>query len=71
MPAIQTTPNVILNTINYCISLAYCKAKDKKCVGRSVKENNELLKKLVLAKFLAQNGEGSILSCFIEKNCNC
>jgi hypothetical protein len=71
MPAIQTTPNVILNTINFCIKETYCKAKALKCVGHSVKEQNLLLKKLVLAKFLAQNGEGGVLSCFIEKNCNC
>lgn len=66
-----TGPNQMLDRINYCISLAYCKAKELKCVGRDVKENNLLLKKLILAKFLAQNGEGGVLSCFMEINCNC
>lgn len=71
MGVIVTGPNALLDKINYCISLAYCKAKEMKCVGRNVKENNLFIKKLVLAKFLAENGEGGVLGCFIEQNCNC
>lgn len=63
---IVPTPNVFIEKIEKCISETYCCAKKLKCVGRSVTEVNLRLKKLLLAKFLAENGEGGVLNCFLE-----
>lgn len=58
--------NVFLDKIEKCISHTYCCAKELKCLGKSVTEANTRLKKLLLAKFLAENGEGGVLNCFLE-----
>lgn len=63
---VKTTQEVV----NECISKVYCKAKQQSCLGRLLKDYNLLLKKLVLAKYLAERGEGYVLGCFLSKNCN-
>lgn len=57
--------NIFLDKIEKCISETYCCAKELKCIGKSVREANLKLKKLLLAKYLAENGEGNALLCFL------
>jgi hypothetical protein len=61
--------NNYLDTIYSCIRATYCKAKQNKCVGKDVRESNLLLKKLVMAKWLAEQGEGWAVACFLKMNC--